>query len=147
MGHCSRKPGAERRRFFEIKRYVRQLRLQRHRSVVRGVLQLVSAALPLSVSAVNPDAVHDHGQPTRQRHDRLLHPTMPGDLHRPGPPEASAAAPSCRIAGTPTRCGVVECLRQRTPALYAAPVRRIPIRSVNFAADFCYSGKLQDPEG
>ena len=29
-------------------------------------------------------AVHDHGQPTRQRHDRLLHPAVPGDLHRPG---------------------------------------------------------------
>src|SRR5215467_5226475 len=36
------------------------------------------------VSAVNPDAVHDHGQPTRQCHDRLLHPAMSGDLHRPG---------------------------------------------------------------
>src|SRR3989442_76288 len=28
--------------------------------------------------------MHDHGQPPRQRHDRLLHPAMPGDLHRPG---------------------------------------------------------------
>jgi len=34
--------------------------------------------------AVNPHAVHDHGQPTCQRHDRLLHPAMPGDLHCPG---------------------------------------------------------------
>jgi hypothetical protein len=39
---------------------------------------------PPELGAVNPDAVHDHGQPTRQRHDRLLHPAVPGDLHRPG---------------------------------------------------------------
>ena len=36
------------------------------------------------LGAVNPDTVHDHGQPTRQRHDRLFHPAMLGDLHRPG---------------------------------------------------------------
>src|ERR1041385_7064496 len=34
--------------------------------------------------AVEPDAVDDHGQPSRQSHDRLLQPTAPGDLHRPG---------------------------------------------------------------
>jgi hypothetical protein len=34
---------------------------------------------PAELSAVNPDAVHDHGQPTRQCDDRLLHPAMPGD--------------------------------------------------------------------
>ena len=28
------------------------------------------------LGAVNPDAVHDHGQPTRQRPDRLLHAAM-----------------------------------------------------------------------
>ena len=39
---------------------------------------------PSELGAVNPDAVHDHGQPACQRHDRLLHPTVPGDLHRPG---------------------------------------------------------------
>src|SRR5947208_12161539 len=39
---------------------------------------------PSELGAVNPHAVHDHGQPTRQRHDRLFHPAMPGDLHRPG---------------------------------------------------------------
>ena len=39
---------------------------------------------PAELSTVNPDAVHDHGQPSRQRHDRLLHSAMPGDLHRPG---------------------------------------------------------------
>src|SRR5471030_766966 len=39
---------------------------------------------PAELGAVNPYAVHDHGQPARQRHDRLLHPAAPGDLHRPG---------------------------------------------------------------
>jgi hypothetical protein len=28
--------------------------------------------------------VHGHGQPARQRNDRLFHPAVPGDLHRPG---------------------------------------------------------------
>jgi hypothetical protein len=27
---------------------------------------------PLELGAVDPDAVHDHGQPARQRHDRSL---------------------------------------------------------------------------
>src|SRR5450631_4311106 len=39
---------------------------------------------PLELGAVNPYAVHDHGQPARQHHDRLLHPAVPGDLHGPG---------------------------------------------------------------
>ena len=39
---------------------------------------------PPELGAVNPDAVHDHGQPARQRHDRLFHSAAPGDLHRPG---------------------------------------------------------------
>src|SRR5207248_1516821 len=39
---------------------------------------------PPEFGAVNPDAVHDHRQPARQRHDCLLHPTVPGDLHGPG---------------------------------------------------------------
>src|SRR5437763_11513363 len=39
---------------------------------------------PAELGAVNPDAVHDHRQPTRQRHDRLFHPAALGDLHRPG---------------------------------------------------------------
>src|SRR5665213_3652293 len=39
---------------------------------------------PAELGAVNPYAVHDHGQPARQGHDRLLHPAAPGDLHRPG---------------------------------------------------------------
>jgi hypothetical protein len=38
---------------------------------------------PPELGAVNPDAVHDHGQPARERHDRLLHPAAPGDLHGP----------------------------------------------------------------
>ena len=39
---------------------------------------------PAELGAVNPDAVHDHGQPARQRHDCFLHAAAPGDLHRPG---------------------------------------------------------------
>ena len=39
---------------------------------------------PAELSAVNPDAVHDHGEPACQSHDRLLHSAAPGDLHRPG---------------------------------------------------------------
>src|SRR5450756_2084576 len=31
---------------------------------------------PAELGAVNPYAVHDHGQPARQRHDRLLHPCL-----------------------------------------------------------------------
>ena len=38
---------------------------------------------PTELSAINPYAVHDHGQPTRQRHDRLFHPAASGDLHGP----------------------------------------------------------------
>jgi hypothetical protein len=39
---------------------------------------------PAELGAINPDAVHDYGQAARQRHDRLLHPAAPGDLHGPG---------------------------------------------------------------
>src|SRR5580700_2818760 len=39
---------------------------------------------PPELGAVNPDAVHDHGQPACQGDDRLFHPAAPGDLHRPG---------------------------------------------------------------
>src|ERR1700688_841913 len=35
---------------------------------------------PAELGAVNPYAVHDYGQPTRQRHDRLFHPAASGDL-------------------------------------------------------------------
>ena len=38
---------------------------------------------PAELGAIDPDAVHDHRQSTRQRHDRLFHPAAPGDLHRP----------------------------------------------------------------
>ena len=50
---------------------------------------------PTELGAVHPDAVHDHGQPTRQRHDRLFHPATPGNLHRrlPTPP----ALPQLRL--------------------------------------------------
>src|ERR1039457_5135256 len=39
---------------------------------------------PTELSAINPYAVHDHGQSARQGHNRLLHSATPGDLHRPG---------------------------------------------------------------
>src|ERR1039458_4605521 len=39
---------------------------------------------PAELGAINPYAVHDYCEPARQRHDRLLHPAAPGDLHRPG---------------------------------------------------------------
>ena len=39
---------------------------------------------PAELGAINPYAVQDHGQPARQRHDRLLHSATPHDLHRPG---------------------------------------------------------------
>ena len=39
---------------------------------------------PAELGAVNPYAVHDHGQSTRQGHNRLFQPAAPGDLHRPG---------------------------------------------------------------
>src|SRR6266702_3228758 len=38
---------------------------------------------PPELGAVNPYAVHDDGQPTCQRHDRLFHPAVSCDLHRP----------------------------------------------------------------
>src|SRR5271169_1715502 len=38
---------------------------------------------PPELSAVNPDAVHDHGQPASQGHDRLFHPAALSDLHGP----------------------------------------------------------------
>src|SRR6516164_6078792 len=39
---------------------------------------------PPELGAGDPYAVHDHGQPTCQGDDRLLHPAMPGNLDRPG---------------------------------------------------------------
>src|SRR3974390_2603593 len=38
---------------------------------------------PAELGAINPNAVHDHGQPARQRHNRFLHATAFGDLHCP----------------------------------------------------------------
>jgi hypothetical protein len=38
---------------------------------------------PPELGAVDPYAVHDHGEPTSQRHDCLFHSAAPGDLHRP----------------------------------------------------------------
>ena len=39
---------------------------------------------PSEFSAINPDAMHNHGQPSSQCNDCLFHPAVPGDLHRPG---------------------------------------------------------------
>ena len=39
---------------------------------------------PPELSTVDPHAMHDYGQATSQRLDRLLQPAAPGDLHRPG---------------------------------------------------------------
>ena len=38
---------------------------------------------PAELGAVNPYAMHDHGEPACQGHDRLFHPAAPGDLHGP----------------------------------------------------------------
>ena len=38
---------------------------------------------PAELGAVNPDPVHDHGQPACQGDDGLFHSAAPGDLHRP----------------------------------------------------------------
>ena len=38
---------------------------------------------PAELGAVNPDAVHDDSQPSRQRDDRFVSPAVPGDLHCP----------------------------------------------------------------
>src|SRR5262249_38054099 len=39
---------------------------------------------PPELGAIDPYAVHDHGQPAGQGHDRFLHSATPGDLHSPG---------------------------------------------------------------
>jgi hypothetical protein len=39
---------------------------------------------PSELGAVNPDAVHDHGQSPGQSYNGLFHTAAPGDLHRPG---------------------------------------------------------------
>jgi len=39
---------------------------------------------PPELGAVDPDAVHDHGQAAGQCDDRLFETAAPGDLHRPG---------------------------------------------------------------
>src|SRR3954465_10423161 len=36
---------------------------------------------PPELGAVDPNAMHDYGQPTGQGHDRLLQSAAPGDLH------------------------------------------------------------------
>src|SRR5450759_2923854 len=49
---------------------------------------------PAELGAINPYAVHDHCQPTRQGYNRLFQPAVPGNLHRPG----LEPGPSCRTA-------------------------------------------------
>src|SRR6516164_3639030 len=39
---------------------------------------------PSELGAISPDAVHDNGQPSRQRDNRSFHPAPSGNLHRPG---------------------------------------------------------------
>src|SRR5262245_25561657 len=39
---------------------------------------------PSEFGAIDPDAMHDHGQSARQGHDRPFHPAALRDLHRPG---------------------------------------------------------------
>src|SRR5207342_1016800 len=60
---------------------------------------------PPEFGAVNPYAVRDHGQPARERHDRLFHPAAPGDLHRPslepGPFLRTQHALSCFVEHDP----------------------------------------------
>ena len=43
----------------------------------------VACSLVQQNSVVNPYAMHDHGEPACQGHDRLFHPAAPGDLHGP----------------------------------------------------------------
>src|SRR6185312_3519757 len=38
---------------------------------------------PAELGAINPDAVHDHGEAARQRDNGFLHATAFGDLHGP----------------------------------------------------------------
>ena len=38
---------------------------------------------PAELGAINPDAMHDDGQPARQRDNCLFQAAAPGDLHRP----------------------------------------------------------------
>ena len=39
---------------------------------------------PSELSAINPDAMQNHRQPSSQCNDCLFHPAVPGNLHRPG---------------------------------------------------------------
>ena len=59
------------------------------RLILRGSSRCRSLPGPAELGTINPDAVHDHGQPAGQSHDRLFHPATPGDLHcpslKPGP--------------------------------------------------------------
>src|SRR5215207_6215058 len=63
---------------------------------------------PAELGAVHPHAVHDHGQPARQRNDCLLHPAAPGDLHRPGLEPGNNPCQPCQplSAASPDPCHI-----------------------------------------
>src|ERR1700757_2454776 len=67
---------------------------------------------PSEFGTVNPDAMHDHGQPTCQGDDRLLYPAMPGNLHRPG----LEPGPFCRTHQHALGCFVEHHPRHLVPA-------------------------------
>src|SRR5262249_56177085 len=58
-----------------------------------------SLPAPAELGAVNPDAMHDHGQPARQRHDCLLPPATLQARSPPSLPERSCPYhPQCRCS-------------------------------------------------
>jgi putative tryptophan/tyrosine transport system substrate-binding protein len=70
------------------------------------------------LGAVNPYAVHDHSQPACQGHDRLFHPTAPGDLHRPGFEPGPFLRPQHALS-----CFVEHDPHTASPGAYTARVR------------------------
>src|SRR6266404_4893751 len=81
MGHCSRNPGAERRRFFELKRYVRADRVLRRRSE-RTALGCLHRGARENDSYVIADHISD-----RPGHFRAAH----SSGHRTGPAPSRGA--------------------------------------------------------
>ena len=85
--------GGRSKRTYELTSFIVPRGTSFHRAVEfeHSPIQCCVAVMPLRLlpgpaerGAVDPDAVHDHGQPARQRHDCFLHAAAPGDLHRPG---------------------------------------------------------------
>jgi hypothetical protein len=59
--------------------------MDKRRSVIGHAVPMsdhVSFSGPSEFSAINPDAMHNHGQPSSQCNDCLFHPAVPGDLRR-----------------------------------------------------------------